>query len=144
MNTTAILDLMVQDHAKLLKELSIVEKNIKEDPMAAKPAFRKFEWNLQKHIFVEERAIFTSYNPDYIGTMYKNISDIKKQHNSILKKLDSMRNIENQDLLCVIDFKKILVKHKNYEETNIYPVLDQEISEDEKRSIIERIKEIEY
>jgi len=143
MNSTAILDLMVKDHAKLIKELSKVEKNLKEDPMVARKSFRAFEWNLQKHIFVEERAIFTSYNPDYIGTMYKKISDIKKQHSNILKKLDSLRDIENQNVLCIIDFKKILVKHKNYEENVIYPVLDQEITDDEKKYIIERIKEIE-
>jgi len=63
MKPTAILDLMVQDHAKLIKYLSVVEKNIKEDPMAVVPSYHAFEWNLQKHIFVEERVIFSNYNP---------------------------------------------------------------------------------
>jgi hemerythrin-like domain-containing protein len=143
MNTTEILDLMVQDHAKLIKYLSAVEKNLKENPASLLSSFYSFEWHLQKHIFVEERAIFSFYNPSYVGTMYEKISDIKKQHNSILKKLDSLKNdLKNQDPLFITDFKRILVKHKNYEETNIYPVLDQEITEGEKRFIMGRIREI--
>jgi hemerythrin superfamily protein len=143
MKPTAILDLMAQDHAKLIKDLTFVEKNIKENLMAVMPSYHTFEWNLQKHIFVEERVIFSNYNPNYIGTMYEKISDIKKQHSSILKKIDSMKkNVKNQDYLCIVDFKRILVKHKNYEETNIYPILDQELNEEEKLFIIERIKEI--
>ena len=36
----------------------------------------------------------------------------------------------------------MLIEHKDFEEKNIYPKLDQEISEGEKRFIIERINEV--
>ena len=143
MKSTEILDLMVKDHQRLIKYLSAVEKNLKKDQALLISSFYKFEWHLQKHIFVEERAIFSFYTPSYIGTMYEQISNIKKQHNNILKKLDSMKkDLQNQNPLCITDFKKILVKHKNFEEISIYPVLDQELTEDKKRFIINRIKEI--
>ena len=42
----------------------------------------------------------------------------------------------------VSDLEEMLLKHKTYEEKNVYPVLDLEISEGEKRYMIERIKEV--
>jgi iron-sulfur cluster repair protein YtfE (RIC family) len=143
MKSTAILELMIRDHAKLLKHLGIVEKNLKEDPMAALPSLRTFEWNLEKHFFVEERAIFTSYNPDHVDEGYRLFLDLAKQHTKILEELAVLKkNIQKDITPDFTNFKSMLIKHKNHEEKNIYPVLDREIDEGEKRFIIERINEI--
>ena len=66
MKSNDILDVMVKDHNRLMKYLEDVKKNIKSDFDVLLKSFNTFEWNLEKHFFVEERAIFTSYNPDYI------------------------------------------------------------------------------
>jgi len=49
MKSTTIIELMVKDHIKLLKYLNAVEKEMREDPIAALTTFRNFEWNLEKH-----------------------------------------------------------------------------------------------
>ena len=143
MKSTAILELMVRDHVKLLKYLTDVEEKLQKDPMAALPSFKIFEWNLEKHFFVEERAIFTSYNPEYVDEGYKIFLDLSKQHTAILEKLRVLKkDLQNNVVPDLTDFKNMLMKHKNYEEKNIYPVLDREIAWGEKRFIIERINEI--
>lgn len=143
MKSTAILELMTKDHIKIIKYLDIVEKNLRKDPNTVMPSFHTFEWNLEKHFFVEERAIFTSYNPDFVDEGYALFLDLAKQHTILLEKLRSLKkNLQNKKAFNFNDFKRMLMKHKNYEEESVYPVLDQEIDEGEKRFIIERINEI--
>ena len=70
MKSTAILDLMVRDHNRLIEYLKDVEKNLGRDFGFLSNSFNVFQWNLEKHFFVEERAIFTSYNPDRVDEGY--------------------------------------------------------------------------
>ena len=143
MKSTAILELMTKDHIKIIKYLDIVEKNLRKDPNTVMPFFHTFEWNLEKHFFVEERAIFTSYNPDLVDEGYTLFLDLAKQHTILLEKLRSLKKkLQNKKAFDFNDFKRMLMKHKNFEEESVYPVLDQEIDEGEKRFIIERINEI--
>ena len=50
-----ISEIMKEDHKRILKLLDN-SKNEKE--------FRKFRWALEKHIFLEEKAIFIIYSPE--------------------------------------------------------------------------------
>ena len=90
MKKTSILDLMVKDHLRLLKYSDNVEKAERDDESLQR-TFDLFEWNLEKHFFVEERAIFTSYNPDYIEDGHQLFTNLSKQHTSILEKVESLR-----------------------------------------------------
>jgi len=143
MKSNAILDVMVKDHNRLMKYLEDVKKNIKSDFDVLLKSFNTFEWNLDKHFFVEERAIFTSYNPDYIEDGHQLFTNLSKQHTSILEKVELLRKrLRSGKSIDVSDMEVMLLKHKTYEEKNVYPVLDVEISEGEKRFMIERIEEI--
>ena len=98
---------------------------------------------MEKHFFVEERAIFTAYNPEYIDEGYDVFLDLSKQHTNILEKVQILRKeVEIKGDVDTSKLKELLIKHKNLEEKKIYPKLDQEIGEGEKRFIIERINEI--
>jgi hemerythrin superfamily protein len=143
MRSTAILDLMVRDHARLLDYLKDVESHLGDDFGFLSNSFNRFEWNLEKHFFVEERAIFTWYNPDEIDESYDVFLDLSKQHTLILEKVEMLRKkLQHREPFSLNELKKLLVQHKTFEENNIYPVLDQKIAEGEKRFIIERIKDI--
>ena len=143
MKSNAILDLMLKDHNRLMKYLKDVEKNLKGNFKVLLKSFNTFEWSLEKHFFVEERAIFTAYNPDYIDDAYQLFTNLSKQHTSILEKVESLRKrLKSGRSIDISDLEVMLVKHKTYEEKNVYPVLDVEISEGEKRFMIERINEI--
>jgi iron-sulfur cluster repair protein YtfE (RIC family) len=143
MKSTAILDLMIKDHNRLMEYLKDVENNIGRDFGFLSNSFNTFQWNLEKHFFVEERAIFTSYNPKNPAKDYNFISDLMDQHTEILELIELLRKkIQKKETFDLNELKKLLVKHKTYEEKNIYPVIDQEIDEGEKSFIIDRIKEI--
>jgi hemerythrin superfamily protein len=143
MKPTAILDLMVKDHKILLDYLKDVENNLGLDFGFLSNSFNSFQWNLEKHFFVEERAIFATYNPDYPDKEYDYFSDLMNQHTKILEKIESLRNkLQKREPFDLNELKKLLIEHKTFEEKNIYPVLDKEIDECEKRFIIDRIKDI--
>ena len=143
MKTTAILDLMVKDHARLMQLLKIAESHFGQAKDELMKSFHTFEWNLEKHFFVEERAIFTAYNPEYIDEGYDVFLDLSKQHTNILEKVQILRKeVEIKGDVDTSKLKELLIKHKDLEEKKIYPKLDQEIGEGEKRFIIERINEI--
>jgi iron-sulfur cluster repair protein YtfE (RIC family) len=143
MNTTAILDLMVKDHTRLFEYLKDVENNLGNEFGILSNSFNTFQWNLEKHFFVEERAIFTTYNPDEPDKKYNFFSDLMDQHEEILEKINSLRKkLQKREPFDLNDLKKLLITHRTYEEKNIYPIIDQELDEGEKLFIIDRIKEI--
>ena len=143
MKSTAILDLMVKDHIQLMDYLKEVEKNLGRDFGFLSNSFNTFQWNLEKHFFVEERAIFTSYNPDEPDKEYDYFSGLMDQHTEILKTVELLRKkLQKREPFDLNELKKLLIKHKIFEEKSIYPVIDQEIDEGEKLFIIDRIKEI--
>jgi iron-sulfur cluster repair protein YtfE (RIC family) len=143
MKTTAILDLMIKDHGRLIALLNKIEKSLDLETDISIKAFDSFEWALEKHIFTEEKAIFTSYQPDNISTGFKMLPNLIKEHNEILNRLRVMRRDvltgHNSDFL---GFKELLLKHKLFEEEELYPKIDQELSEKDKKIIIDRIQEL--
>ena len=143
MKSTTILELMVRDHNRLTEYLKDVENNLGRNFGFLSNSFNTFQWNLEKHFFVEERAIFSVYNPNEPDKEYNFFSDLMDQHTEILDKIESFRKkLEKREPFDLNELKKLLVKHKIFEEKSIYPVIDQEIDEGEKRFIIDRIKEI--
>ena len=49
---------MVRDHCKIKNLLDDFEEKTKQDHKEMVKSFHKFEWELEKHLFVEEKAIF--------------------------------------------------------------------------------------
>lgn len=135
---------MIKDHGKIEKLINQLEEKNNEDFDSMKKAFKKFEWELEKHIFTEEKAIFTSYNPENTSEGYKMLPELTKQHNFILNKLNNWRkDIRNKSMISdIYSFKIYLIRHRNFEEEKVYPMLDQSLSEEEKRHIESKINEI--
>lgn len=140
METIKISEFMLKDHIKIVKLLNDIEKG--EHPSF--DAFRKFEWHLQKHIFLEEKAIYNYYKI-YKGfeeedQMFKKLS---KEHTTILRLLDKIvmdsfpkGNVNFNKL------KKLLIRHKNFEEQKVYPLLDKNLDYSHRKEIVNRIIEL--
>ena len=143
-NSSNLLTLMVKDHCKIEELINAFEKNIEKDTPSVAESFNKFEWTLEKHIFIEEKAIFTSYNPEDIIEGYKMLPELTKQHNILLNKLNLMRNDirNNRSISDITSFKEFLLNHKNFEEKNVYPKLNESLDNQQKKIIIEKINEI--
>jgi len=134
-------ELMIKDHKDIIYCLNKINKSI-EDPELAAELFDKFKWEFEKHIFVEEKAIFTFFNPD-IKEDYKDIPYILEEHTTLLEMLMNLeKDIINKKDIDISKFKKLLEQHKNFEENSLYPKLDRSLDKSQKSIIIKRIKEI--
>jgi hypothetical protein len=143
MKSTAILDLMIKDHGKIVKLLLDVEKSIGMELISTMKVFDTFEWELEKHIFIEEKAVFSSYKPTNIVEGYKMVPELIQQHNDILNRLRVMRkNLMWQRPIDYDEFKELIMAHKTFEEVSLYPKLDQELDVSQKEEIMEKIREI--
>jgi iron-sulfur cluster repair protein YtfE (RIC family) len=143
MKSTAILELMVADHAKILKLLTDVERSLGKDVAEVLKVFNTFEWELEKHMFTEEKAIFTSYTPTNIFEGYQIVPDLIKQHNELSGYLSAMRKaVMWQQPTPFKEFKDLLLSHKTFEEVSLYPRLDEELSEKQKMEIVSRIRQM--
>jgi hemerythrin-like domain-containing protein len=143
MKSTAILDLMMKDHGKIVKLLLDVEKSIGMEIISTMKVFDTFEWELEKHIFIEEKAVFSSYKPTNIVEGYKMVPELIQQHNDILNRLRVMRkNLMWQRPIDYDEFKELIMAHKTFEEVSLYPKLDQELDASQKEEIMKKIREI--
>jgi iron-sulfur cluster repair protein YtfE (RIC family) len=143
MKSSSLLEVMVKDHTRLLKYLQDVKNNLTHDQKELSKLFTIFQWNLEKHFFVEERAIFTWYNPEKIDDGYQLFSDLSKQHTLILEKVESLqKSVQSCKSKDISDLETMLLTHKNFEEKHVYPILDEQINKSEKQFMIERINDV--
>jgi len=143
MKSTAILELMVTDHAKIIRLLADVEHSLGKEVTEVLKVFNTFEWELEKHMFTEEKAIFTSYSPTNIFEGYPIVPDLMKQHDEISAYLAAMRKaVMWQQPTPFKEMKDLLLSHKTFEEVSLYPHLDQDLDEKQKNEIISRIRQM--
>jgi len=143
MKSASILAIMIQDHRRIMNKLTDIKKTQEDTLGTILEKLNAFEWDLEKHFFVEERAIFTSYNATLIKEGQQLFDEISKQHTSILESVESLRDrLRMNTSIEIGSLVVMLTKHKNHEERNVYPLLDENIPEGEKRFMIERIAEI--
>ena len=121
-----IVDLMTKDHAKIAGLL----EEFKANP--TKENFNKFRFELQKHLFTEEKAIFLHCNcPDLAEPLIKD-------HNKMLEMMKEIgTTLDNNK---IDEFHAFVMKHKGYEEEKFYPALDETLSDEEKKEIADKIK----
>ena len=91
MKSNTILNFMIQDHKKIIKLLDLVESNIGNDFELIIKSFNNFEWNFEKHLFVEEKAIFASDTPIDLTIKYPIILELLEEHIVLLDMLTEMR-----------------------------------------------------
>lgn len=142
--TIDILPIMVKDHCKIEKLLDEFEESTQKDHETILRSFNKFEWELEKHIFIEEKAIFTSYNPKDVVEGYAMLPELTKQHNVLLNKLNNMRRdiYRRTKPTDLYGFKDFLMGHKTFEEKEVYPKLDNDMDNKSKKIILDKINEI--
>jgi len=142
--TSDILPIMIRDHCKIEKLLDEFEESTQKDHETMLKSFNKFEWELEKHIFIEEKAIFTSYNPKDVVEGYAMLPELTKQHNVLLNKLNNMRRdiYRRTKPTDIYGFKNLLIQHKTFEEKEVYPKLDENLDIESKKNILNKINEI--
>ena len=102
--------------------------------------FSKFKWTLEKHFFIEEKDIFSVYQS--CNEECEEMFDLLKQHKDILFLIDKIEDNLKNSKSDIEDLKNLLKAHAIFEDRVFYPKLDDELSEDQKKLILERSEEI--
>jgi hypothetical protein len=134
-----ISEIMMKHHYKIDKILKFFTSELKEDKTVNVKAFNRFRWELEKHFFLEEKAIF-QMNYSFCQDTSQMCAQLKSEHDQIIEQLDEIDTIIK--LNKSLDFsrlKDMIIEHKKFENKEFYPRLDEELSEDRKEMIIERI-----
>src|SRR3989344_211630 len=137
-----ISNLMTGEHKKIEIFLERFEKALEINLEEAKKMFNIFKWTLEKHFFIEERAIFV-VNDSVIGQEVDIVFELLKQHGELMEIVKEIEENLNNDV--AFNFKMLkekLTKHSLFEDDEFYPKLDEELEHEKKQEIIERIKEI--
>jgi len=139
MKTNSITDLMLEDHKKIVDYLN----NVEEDGHPDIEAFLKFEWHLKKHIFIEEKAIFISYQSIDDSEVEKIFTKLSKEHTVIIELLDKiLKESFPRGNTSFNKLRKLLAVHKKFEENEVYPKLEEKLNDKNKQEIIDKIADI--
>ena len=130
-------ELLIKEHGKLLSFL--IEFTKEEDKEKARNLFENFKWTLEKHFFVEEKAIFDLYQK-IKGEEVHEVFDLMNEHGDILNLLKEVE--ENFEDEKIDELKKLLIKHQNFEDEVFYPKLESSLDDYKKVELVEKIKEV--
>ena len=135
----------MKNHHKIIDALfERFENEVGGEPEEVVEVFERFKWELQKHIFLEEKAIFSFCQKCYVGEnkVTDIAADMVKSHDEILEKLNDLENkliLEND--FEISELKDLLLEHEEEEENDLYPVLDERLDSLHKKIVIKKIKE---
>lgn len=105
--------------------------------------FHEFKWKLEKHIFLEEKAVFSFCQKCYIGEedLSEMAADMVQSHDEILQELNDLENkLVVEDSFDLSELERMLNEHEENEDNKLYPVLDKRLDSLYKKIVIGKIK----
>lgn len=137
-----IVKVMDKDHSKIKNILIDFGKEENKNFEKSKHVFIRFKWMIEKHFFIEEKAIFNYYKIKS-QEENENLMKILKEHREILDLIAKSEEILfDQKKLEIEELKHLLIAHATFEDEIFYPNLDEILSEEQKQEMINRIKDI--
>jgi len=137
-----ILSLMISHHALLETLFASFNDEAKAKAPSAEATLSELMWEMKKHFFAEESAIF-DLPPMKIMGVWEIIKQLKKEHIIMIESLqgfyDNLKDVKNEE---IDGFHDLLERHRKIEELNLYPRLDEGMKEEQRRQIITRINQI--
>ncbi len=133
---------MLKHHIIINKLLFDFEKIPEEDTYNIVKLFNIFKWNLNKHIFVEEQNIFSVADKNN-KTELKQLQNLLNDHRDIEGIINNLydevlyRRKPNTSIL-----RELLFAHEGREIESFYPLLDKRLSDETKKDILKRLKDI--
>jgi len=140
MKTTNIINLFVEDHERIDSLLGNFKNIQNKEPKKAIKIFDQLSNDLIRH-FHQEEILYSNYKYT-TWEIIPVIQTIRKEHEMILKKIDKIRNSFKKGSINIDTTKlfSLFERHKNIENTLLYPELDRVLSDKEKEEVYWRIK----
>lgn len=134
-----LLSAVLQEHEVIEYLLSDFESLYDEDLLKAKEILDVFVWNLEKHIFLEEKILYSIYSiwDGNIEGMFEILGD----HGEIMVFIKKIKKSDfgKSDIFLL---RELLENHFALEETILYPKLEKALNFEQKKIFIERAQEI--
>lgn len=141
-NSNTILDLMIGHHTLIEVLLTTLRDNLSQSVEVIEKSLSELQWELEKHIFVEETVIFKLCD-DPNSKNCEIAQNLVKEHDKMLEMLNDLKeDLTEGKEVAVSEFQKLLTSHRETEERDLYPELDRELDKAQKESVIARINEI--
>jgi iron-sulfur cluster repair protein YtfE (RIC family) len=131
------------EHLRLHQLLQRFQSLKAANPSGAKQAFEEFKAGMERHIRQEEMILFPCFEHKCDGRRFSPIDALKRDHGQILNYLDDIARklasadfdtaAEEQNLESALDF------HSQSEEEELFPVLDELLTEEERTIICETL-----
>ena len=135
----SITEIMLKHHIRIIDLLNVINDKAQHKDAAMANVISKFRWELEKHFFLEEKAIFQLHYSKNVETN-RIKTRLKKEHNNLIERFDKIEeDLKNNSKIDIAEFRKHYLKHMNFENKFFYPRLDKELDDDRKMMIIERI-----
>lgn len=141
MDELGICACMKQDHGKIAHQLDKAQSSLGVDPLQFEKDFDKLHWLLENHFIIEESAIFQHLDQE-TSEVFVNMQRLIKEHEEI-KNLQAtiLQAIATGDEPDFDTFAFALEKHKEFEDETFYPQLEEQLSEDKKKEIVDRMRQ---
>lgn len=134
-----IFKIMSMQHEFIESLLDNFEDFHGKDLSESKEILNLFVWNLEKHIFLEEKILYSVYSiwDKNIEGMFEILGD----HGDIMVFIKKIKSSDfNKSDMSL--FRELLENHFSLEETILYPNLEKVLNVEQKQFIIERAQEI--
>ena len=134
--------IMLREHERINEFLEEFSECRNNDLNKFMEIFSRFKWNLEKHFFLEEKAIFNVLEITD-GTEVSDIFDLMQEHGDILKETKKVgKTLSQNSCPDMTELIEKLQKHAEFEDHFFYPKLDNVLSHQQKEEIIKRAEEI--
>ncbi len=134
-----IFKIMIKEHEIIESLLNNFKRLQEKDSAEAKRIFQTFVWNIEKHMFLEEKILYNVYSV-WNGNI-EGMFEILEQHGEIIALIKKIKNnYSDENNLSAL--KELLRDHFVLEETVLYPNLEKVLNGEQKEFLIERTQEI--
>ncbi|MBR9704586.1 hemerythrin domain-containing protein [Candidatus Pacearchaeota archaeon] len=135
-----IINIMNKEHKMIRNIFNAFENNLRFDFQSSKEIFRVFVWNLEKHIFIEEKIIYSVYS---VWNNSEEILGLLGDHKDILYLIKKIENtLSKNKIPNVSDLKIILNEHFILEEEILFPLFDDVLKGNLRELFLDRTNEV--
>ena len=134
---------LVREHKRLFKLLGSLEHSLLISRDIALKRLEKFRHELELHVILEHKKLYTKLSSKYRPCGLKKIEEIKKELDKIIDLLETLKDkIKHRKIkeakLILNTVKKYLEKRIDFEEKILYKLYEQDYSCEELNFLLEK------
>lgn len=142
MSKNEISNIMARQHILIDKLLNAFLYDVKAKSKRMNASFVRFSWVTKKHFFIEEQAIISCL-PWKRHSVADQLRRLEGEHAEMMAVIEGMgNNLSKVPQKEIKSLNEFLGVHRDMEEKEVYPVLDEKLTSRQKQQIIIRINQI--